>query len=408
MLNPLTSVSNQISNNIILKIQKAIREEHIDGWLFCNFRHRDRLSDQILFRPETLTNSRFWFYLVPASGEPLALVHTIEPDHLDSLPGKKQSYAGREELLKFFATLSGKIIAVHMSENISTISFLDAGVYIALSGAGVRLVGAENLIQRFKGLLSREGIASHERAASALYSIVEKVWDFVCTSYIDGRNLNEREIRELMEDEFTRLDMERDHPPQAAAGMNSANPHYDFTGNGRAIEEGDIIQLDLWAKEKNPGAIYADIAWAGVYGKKARNDTEKRFSDLVEIRETLLDFLTASFAEEKKAGAVLTGAEIDAYCRSLLYAKGYGNVIKHRTGHGIDTEAHGSGANIDSAEFPDNRRLLEGSCFSIEPGIYFTGYGFRTEVNVYIQDGRPRVSGPGAVKQGRQFKLLHC
>ena len=408
MLNPLTLVSVQTSNNIISKIQEAIREEQIDGWLFCNFMHRDRLSDFILFRPETLTNSRFWFYLVPASGEPLALVHAIEQDHLDPLPGKRQSYAGREGILNFIAALSGKTIAVHMSENISALSYLDAGIYAALVNAGVRLTGAESLVQRFKGLLDGEGIASHERAAAALYGIVERVWDFVCASYTNGTTLNEGDLRRLMEDEFVRLNMESDHSPQAAAGENSANPHYDFTGNGRAIAEGDIIQLDLWAKEKKAGAVYADIAWAGVYGKKADAAAEKHFNDLVEVREAVLDFLDASFAEGNVNSTAITGAELDTYCRSLLFAKGYEKAIKHRTGHGIDTEVHGSGANIDSFEFPDARRLMEGSCFSIEPGIYSVEYGFRTEVNVYIQGGRPRVSGSGAEKEGRQFKLLHC
>jgi Xaa-Pro aminopeptidase len=207
-----------------------------------------------------------------------------------------------------------------------------------------------------------------------------------------------------MENEMARRDLVWDHPPLAAAGINTANPHYDLTGQGSVIREGDIIQLDLWAKE--PGAVYADISWAGVYGKKAGPEAEKTFADLVEVREAVLVFI------EEAGGRALTGAEVDAYCRSLLCAGGYGGAIKHRTGHGIDTEVHGSGVNIDSVEFPDHRRLLEGSCFSLEPGIYLSQYGFRTEIDVYIAGGRPRVSGlpadQGAEKQGRQSALLCC
>ena len=399
-------VSAKSNNSFLDKIQKAIREEDLDGWFFCNFRHRDPLSDEILRRPKTLTNSRFWFYFVPAAGEPLAVVHAIEADHLDNLPGKKQCYAGRDELQKYLSCLAGKTIAVHMSESITAVSFLDAGTYCALSGAGIKLVSADCLIQRFKGLLDKEEIASHERSAAVLYGIIETVWDFVRSSYGAGKTLYEGDLRDLMEDEFVRQNMERDHPPQAASGINCTNPHYDFTGKGKVIREGDIIQLDLWAKERLPGSIYADIAWAGVYGKKAESGAEKVFADLAEIREAVLDFLCGSFTERKKSGETLTGAKLDALCRSLLCKKGYGQAIKHRTGHGIDTEVHGSGVNIDSFEFPDTRCILEGSCFSLEPGIYLAGYGFRTEINVYIQDGLPRISGKGAEKQGRQFKLL--
>jgi len=404
------------SNELIARIQKAIREEGLDGWLFCNFHHRDRLADKILSRPRDLVNSRYWFYAVPVSGDPLALVHAIEADHLDGLPGTDQSYTGREELLKLLTPLAGKRWAVHVSENISAVSFLDAGMYAVLSGAGLKLVSAEGLLQRFNGVLDEEGIASHERAAAALYGIVKKVWDFVRSAYRKGTGIFEGELRRIMEDEMDRLNLERDYPPLAAAGINTANPHYHFADPGAAIREGDIIQLDLWAKE--PGGIYADISWVGVYGKRAGPEAEKTFDDLVKVREEVLGFIDTSFNEQK----TLTGAEVDAYCRSLLCAGGYAGAIKHRTGHGIDTDVHGSGVNLDSVEFPDTRRLLEGSCFSVEPGIYLSGCGFRTEVDVYIKDGRPRISGGESsimpvrpveyagygAERGRQFSLLSC
>jgi Xaa-Pro aminopeptidase len=58
---------------------------------------------------------------------------------------------------------------------------------------------------------------------------------------------------------------------------------------------------------------------------------------------------------------------------------------------------------MDAAEFPDSRFLLEGSCFSLEPGLYFDGFGMRTEMDVYIKGGRPVISGGE-----RQFALLDC
>ena len=66
----------------------------------------------------------------------------------------------------------------------------------------------------------------------------------------------------------------------------------------------------------------------------------------------------------------------------------------HRTGHGIDTNCHGSGVNLDGVEFPDNRKILPGSCFSIEPGIYLKDFGMRTEINMYLtNEGIPIISG---------------
>ena len=77
-----------------------------------------------------------------------------------------------------------------------------------------------------------------------------------------------------------------------------------------------------------------------------------------------------------------------------MIERGYGGALRHRTGHGIDRELHGFGVNLDSVEFPDDRLLLEGSCFSIEPGLYFEEFGMRTEVNAYLWEGRLCLSGP--------------
>ncbi len=92
---------------------------------------------------------------------------------------------------------------------------------------------------------------------------------------------------------------------------------------------------------------------------------------------------------------------MDREVRAFLEDSGYGEAVKTRTGHGIDQEVHGFGANLDSIEFPDSRLLLEGSCFSVEPGIYLDDFGMRSEINVYISGGKPIVSG-----KKLQFELL--
>jgi Xaa-Pro aminopeptidase len=97
------------------------------------------------------------------------------------------------------------------------------------------------------------------------------------------------------------------------------------------------------------------------------------------------------------------GADVDKKTREILHGFGYADAIRHRTGHGIDSEVHGSGVNMDSVEFPDTRLLLDGACFSIEPGIYLNDFGMRTEIDVYISGGQPVISGGE-----RQFSLLHC
>jgi Xaa-Pro aminopeptidase len=382
-------------------MQEAIRNEGLDGWLFGNFHHRDTLSDEILRIGPEATNSRRWVYGVPAWGEPQGIVHVIEPDILKGLPGSRVSYINGEDFFTALAPFAGKRWGVHSSETLCAISYLDRGTAVILEQAGLTLVSAGALIQRFKGLLDEGGIESHERAVAGLYRIVEIAWERVKRSYAEQIPLREGDIRDLMMDEMKNRGLITDHPPIVAGGVNSGNPHYDFSGAGAVFTQGDVIQFDLWAKEAAEGSIYGDISWVGVYGREAPVPVERAFGDLIRVREGVLDFITG----ELQAGRGLTGAMADKKARQLLIGGGYGGAIRHRTGHGIDTECHGSGVNIDSVEFPDSRLLLEGSCFSLEPGIYFSGFGLRTEIDVYIRQDKPVVSGG---RNSRQFALLTC
>ncbi|MDR2901328.1 MAG: M24 family metallopeptidase [Treponema sp.] len=381
------------------QIQEAIRQERLDGWLFSDFKHRDPLSEDILSLPANLTNSRPWIYAVPARGEPLRIVHTIELDHLDTLPGKKTAYMSREDLFHAMISLAGKRWGVHLSEDLPAISLLDAGTARLLEKAGIELVSAAGLVQRFKGLLSKDGIASHERAAEALYDIIGEVWNIAKSAYHFKTPLYENDLRQAMLDGMKKRELITDHPPIVGAGVHSGNPHYDFDGKGSLIEEGDLIQFDLWAKENTPGAIYADISWLGFFGKKVSDEIETAFKNLLSARDRTFAFIQG----ELEAGRTPSGAMADEYCRKALIDHGYEHAIMHRTGHGIDTECHGFGVNIDSVEFPDVRLLLDGSCFSLEPGIYFSEYGMRSEIDVYIANGKAVISG-----KERQQTMLIC
>ncbi|MDR3168042.1 MAG: aminopeptidase P family protein [Treponema sp.] len=381
------------------KIQQAIRDEKLDGWLFCNFHHRDKLSDELLFIDPHTVNSRLWLYAVPAEGEPLKLVHAIEEGALDALPGKRQSYISREELKNALKPLAKKRWGVHSSPALTAISYLDAGTAAVFEEAGLILVSAAALIQRFKGLLDGEAIISHEKAAGHLYEIVETAWDRVNAAYFGKEPLREGDLRALIQEEMAKRNLITDHPPIVAAGVNTGDPHYDFSGSGAPILEGDVIQFDLWAKDAGEGAVYGDISWVGVFAERAAPRVERAFADLISAREGAYQFIERELREGRRP----SGAMADQEARKILSGLGYASAIRHRTGHGIDTECHGSGANIDSVEFPDFRLLLDGSCFSLEPGIYFSDFGLRTEIDVYILRGKPVISG-----KDRQFQLLLC
>ena len=94
-------------------IQAALRERNIDAWLFYDHHRRDPIAYRVLGLPNTLMVTRRWFYLIPASGEPVKLVHKIEAGHLDTLPGSKYQYAGWQELFASLKNILGAHRDIH-------------------------------------------------------------------------------------------------------------------------------------------------------------------------------------------------------------------------------------------------------------------------------------------------------
>ncbi len=384
-------------------IQSALQiKTEMHGWIFTNFSHRDSLTDSLLSLNTEDISSRRWVYIIPPTGNPLKIVHAIESIILESLPGETVLYSGKSELLSILKNYSNSLMAVLSDSDISVISTVDAGFIKTLHDCNIKTTSAAPLIQITKGLLTKSGIESHERAAALLYKIVAQTWEYITLKFNSETELTEYEVFTFILDKFKNYSLVYHHEPIVAFGKNSGNPHYSVSKDNSAIaKKGDIIQLDIFAKEayakddngiiSKDVPIYADISWVGVYDTTIPKHYIDIFNTLIQSRDAVFKKLQ-TYAENGNILSV-TGSELDKCSRDCLLSHGFEKAIKHRTGHGIDTACHGSGVNLDSFEFPDHRTVLNGSCFSVEPGLYFEDFGMRTEIDIYINENYPIISG---------------
>jgi Xaa-Pro aminopeptidase len=179
--------------------------------------------------------------------------------------------------------------------------------------------------------------------------------------------------------------------PNVSAQENAGNPHYLPTAAAhRAIGPNELVLLDLWGKCDRPQAVYADITWVGFTGRDIPEKMTRAFATIVEARDAAVSFVQAAARD----GRPVRGFELDRAARQVIQAAGYGAAILHRTGHSLGEEVHGNGAHLDDYETHDERRLMRGSGFTIEPGVYFDDFGVRTEINVVWEEDGPTVSGP--------------
>jgi Xaa-Pro aminopeptidase len=176
-----------------------------------------------------------------------------------------------------------------------------------------------------------------------------------------------------------------------SVGPNAGNPHYLPTATvHRAIRRDDLVLLDLWGKLDAPGAVFADITWMGYTGHAVPERFGRAFATIREARDAAVELVQSSV----RAGRELRGWEVDRAAMTVLRDAGYADNILHRTGHSLGTTVHGNGVNMDDYETHDDRRLLAGSGFTIEPGVYFDDFGVRTEINMVVAPRDAAVTGP--------------
>jgi Xaa-Pro dipeptidase len=374
-------------------IQAALRERNIDAWLFYDHHHRDPIAYRVLGLPQSLMVTRRWFYLIPAQGDPVKLVHKIESGHLDSLPGKKHLYAAWPELFENLKLMlsNHRDIAMEYSPNnlVFTISLVDGGTLELIRGLGKNVVSSGDLVALFEATWNAEQIKSHFAARDGIDSITAAAFQQIGQRARNG-GVKEHEMQQWLLEAFRREDLVTEDPPVVAVNANSGNPHYEpHAENSASIAEGDFVLLDIWAKKNTPGAVYYDITWTGFVGSAPSG----RMREIFEVVRGARDAGVKTVVEGIAGGRTLCGWEVDRATRNHIKKSGFGEYFIHRTGHSIGTSVHANGANMDDLEIHDERRILPNSCFSIEPGIYLPEFGVRSEVNVLVRQKSAEVTG---------------
>lgn len=380
-------------------IQHALREAGLDGWLFFDHHHRDLMAYKILGLDTSRMTTRRWFYFVPGEGEPVKLSHKVEPTKLEALPGRQEFFLAWTELHEKLGQLLGgyKRIAMQYSpmNAIPYVGVVDAGTVELVRSCGPEVASSADLVQRFESLTGEEGYRSHCESGDVIHKIKDEAFALMDRALRKSEKLTEYDVREFILARFE----EEGHTSDGGipiVGFNDhpADPHFEPTAeNAHTLHHGDTILLDLWAHRKEPAGVYYDITWCGFAGQDPPPLYETIFGVVCDARDAAVEFVRGRF----DAGQPCHGYEVDDVARKVVVDAGFGDEFLHRTGHSIGVmDVHGNGANIDNLETRDERLLLPGSCFSIEPGIYLAGQmAVRTEIDVFITPaGRVEVYGP--------------
>lgn len=378
----------------IADIQRALSDAELDGWLFAAFQGNDPISLDLLGLTGRQLVTRRCYYLVPRQGEPRRLVHDLEPAMLDHLPGGKAHYRTWQEHRAEMERLvrdCRRLAAQYSPRNeLPSCSRLDAGTAELLASFGVELASSADLVQRFAAVWSPAQLEGHRRANTHLHRIVREAFDLVAGHLRADRPIDEYRVQRFIVEAFDQAGMHAEADPIVGVNGHAADPHYvPSAETSTAIRRGDFLLIDLWAKEKAEGSVYADICWCGVAAASPTDRQQEIWTVVREARDAGIELVRSRWPRTP-----LHGYEVDDAVRAVVRRAGYGERFIHRTGHSIGVQDHGQGANMDNLETHDTRRLIAMTGFSIEPGVYLPDdFGVRSEVNVALTPEAAEVTG---------------
>lgn len=380
------------------KIQQALEAEKLDGWLLYDFRGSNTIARRIVQLGDKIATRR-WFYLIPSRGTCIKIVHAIEAETLDHLPGKKYIFRSWQDLHRILGEVlqENQLIAMEYSpeNDIPYISMVDSGTIELVRKTGVRVISSGDLVQLFEARWSEEQKKSHFEAVKRVDDTKNEGFRFISENIRDGKAITEYDVQQFMWGIFEKKNLTTDHPAIVAVNSNASNPHYSpEKHHSTLIREGDLVLIDIWGKLNEPASVYGDITWMGYVGNDVPLDKQEIFNIVKGAQQSAFRLIAENFTKGKPT----FGWEADQAARNYIAERGYSEYFLHRTGHSIGQEVHGNGAHLDNLETRDLRKLIPETGFSIEPGIYLSEFGVRSEIDVYIGDEGPVITSPEQIE----------
>jgi Xaa-Pro dipeptidase len=370
-------------------VQAFLQSSGIDGWLVYDFRGNNPVVAQ-LWPGQRWTTRRVAVW-IPSVGEPALLVHRIDAPQFGAISGvRKIVYLTWQDwqagLKSLVAATKGVAMEYSPMGDLPAVSIADAGTVEFVRSLGPEVVSSADVMQLCVARWSPEIRAAHDKASELVNAIKNEAFDLIRQKLRGGESIDEFAVQQFIMNRFADEKLDPGHPPIVAVNANSADPHFEPTAaNTSRIRRGDWILIDLWARWPGEEHVFSDITWVAYAGESVPTEHRRAFEAVRSARDASLKLAQDAW----RTKTPVRGYQLDDAARNVLVAAGFDRNVVHRTGHSLSPgpKIHGLGVNLDNFETRDNRLLLDGLGFTIEPAIYFPeNFGCRLEINAFVDD----------------------
>lgn len=376
--------------NKIEIVQNYLQAENKDAWIIVDYEMKNQTLVSFLGN-KMLT--RKIFLVIPKTGKPYLITHNIDivflnADSFITSNFDLKVYFTWQEMIQIekesFKEYKSVLMDVSEYGLLPRVSLADYGSVSFIKELGINISSSADILQEFSACFSKESYLQQEEACKKALMIKDEAFKKIKEDILEKGYSDEYDIQQFICQRFHEEGMVYDDEAIVAINTNASNPHYTPNKDMHSlIHEGDVVLIDMWAKNDNDKAVYADITWMGYVGEIVPEVVKERFNILRRAVDTAFKFLQDNLKKRR-----VEGYEVDDVTREVVKQAGYLKYFTHRTGHNIsiDVSPHGPGVNIDNYESHDTRRITKNLSFSLEPGIYALDFGMRVETDVYIDE----------------------
>lgn len=376
--------------NKIEIVQNYLQAENKDAWIIVDYEMKNQTLVSFLGN-KMLT--RKIFLVIPKTGKPYLITHNIDivflnADSFITSNFDLKVYFTWQEMIQIekesFKEYKNVLMDVSEYGLLPRVSLADYGSVSFIKELGINISSSADILQEFSACFSKESYLQQEEACKKALMIKDEAFKKIKEDILEKGYSDEYDIQQFICQRFHEEGMVYDDEAIVAINTNASNPHYTPNKDMHSlIHEGDVVLIDMWAKNDNDKAVYADITWMGYVGEIVPEVVKERFNILRRAVDTAFKFLQDNLKKRR-----VEGYEVDDVTREVVKQAGYLKYFTHRTGHNIsiDVSPHGPGVNIDNYESHDTRRITKNLSFSLEPGIYALDFGMRVETDVYIDE----------------------
>lgn len=376
--------------SVVEQAQEYMKGRDIEGWLLYDYRGINPILWDTLGPVSNVTRP-CWLW-IPSQGEPRLLVSYVDQGRFGGLGIATTLFVSRQDMAAGLADLlsGARRIAMEYSPmgELPRVSKVDAGTLEMVRGLGAEVVPSADLLQYATQRWSAEQLRSHLGAVEKLDRIVQDAFRYIGGS-LDSE-LTEYAVAEFMRRRFLEEGLEATDGPIVAVNQHASDPHFEPTADlSSTLKAGDWVLIDVWGRLPGDDSMFGDITWTAYVGETVPTSHREVFDAVVGARDVAVSEMQRAFED----GRVLEGWQVDKVARDYIAEAGYGDHFNHRLGHSLGREVHSNAVNLDGWETHDTRQLIPGIAVTIEPGIYLPEFGVRSEIDVYISEDGPQVTG---------------